>query len=85
MDWLDLLAVQGTVKSLLQHHSSKASILQRSEKSHTRSKEANENWSAQVTRPESDREFELGDLVDILFCILFIIRVVIFKIEQIRL
>ena len=30
MDWLDLLAVQGTVKSLLQHHSSKASILQRS-------------------------------------------------------
>ena len=30
MDWLDLLAVQGTPKSLLQHHSSKASILQRS-------------------------------------------------------
>ena len=30
MDWLDLLAVQGTFKSLLQHHSSKASILQRS-------------------------------------------------------
>ena len=30
MDWLDLLAVQGTSKSLLQHHSSKASILQRS-------------------------------------------------------
>ena len=28
MDWFDLLAVQGTVKSLLQHHSSKASILQ---------------------------------------------------------
>ena len=28
MDWLDLLAVQGTFKSLLQHHSSKASILQ---------------------------------------------------------
>ena len=28
--WLDLLAVQGTLKSLLQHHSSKASILQRS-------------------------------------------------------
>ena len=27
MDWLDLLAVQGTLKSLLQHHSSKASIL----------------------------------------------------------
>ena len=30
IDWLDLLAVQGTPKSLLQHHSSKASILQRS-------------------------------------------------------
>ena len=29
-DWLDLLAVKGTRKSLLQHHSSKASILQRS-------------------------------------------------------
>ena len=29
MDWLDLFAVQGTLKSLLQHHSSKASILQR--------------------------------------------------------
>ena len=30
MDWLGLLAVQGTLRSLLQHHSSKASILQRS-------------------------------------------------------
>ena len=28
IDWLDLLAVQGTLKSLLQHHSSKASVLQ---------------------------------------------------------
>ena len=34
MDWLDLLAVQGTLKSLLQHHSSKASILQHSSNSH---------------------------------------------------
>ena len=33
-DWLDLLAVQGTLKSLLQHHSSKASILQCSASSH---------------------------------------------------
>ena len=31
MDWLDLLAVQGTLKSLLQYHSSKTSILQRSD------------------------------------------------------
>ena len=30
MDWLALLAIQGTLKSLLQHHSSKASILQHS-------------------------------------------------------
>ena len=30
MDWLDLLSVQGTLKNLLQHHNSKASILQRS-------------------------------------------------------
>ena len=30
MDWLDLLAVQGTLKGLLQHHSSKASILRHS-------------------------------------------------------
>ena len=30
MDWLDLLAVQGTLKTLLQHHTSKASILRRS-------------------------------------------------------
>ena len=30
MDWLDLLSVQGTLKSLLQHHTSKASILQHS-------------------------------------------------------
>ena len=30
MDWLDLLAAQGTLKSLLQHHSSKATFLQRS-------------------------------------------------------
>ena len=30
MDWLDLLAVQGTLKNLVQHHSSKASIVQRS-------------------------------------------------------
>ena len=33
MDWLDLLEVQGTLKSLLQHHSSKPSILRRDRKS----------------------------------------------------
>ena len=36
MDWLDLLAVQGTLKSLLQHHSSKASILRHSSLSNSR-------------------------------------------------
>ena len=35
MDWLDLLAVQGTLKSLLQHHSSKASIAQLSSQSNS--------------------------------------------------
>ena len=35
MDWLDLLAVQGTLKSLLQHHSSNASILQPSSQSNS--------------------------------------------------
>ena len=35
MDWLDLLAVQGTLKSLLQHHNSKASILRHSAFFHT--------------------------------------------------
>ena len=37
MDWLDLLAVQGTLKSLLQHHSSKASILRHSTSSQSNS------------------------------------------------
>ena len=37
-DWLDLLAVQGTLKSLLQHHSSKVSILRRSAFSHPQEK-----------------------------------------------
>ena len=37
IDWFDLLAVQGTLKSLLQHHSSKASILRRSASSQSNS------------------------------------------------
>ncbi|KAB0346012.1 hypothetical protein FD755_024339 [Muntiacus reevesi] len=39
MNWLDLLAVQGTLKSLLQHHSSKASILQHSWRNNSRKNE----------------------------------------------
>ena len=46
MDWLDLLAVQGTLKSLLQHHTSKASILQRSVKFRLKLKKA-----GKTTRP----------------------------------
>ena len=38
MDWLDLLAVQGTLKSLVQHHSSEASVLRRSLLSHKKKK-----------------------------------------------
>jgi len=34
MDWLDLLAVQGTLKTLLQYHSSKASVLRHEERTH---------------------------------------------------
>ena len=41
MDWLDLLAVQGTLKSLLQHHSSKASILRRSASSQSNNTQNN--------------------------------------------
>ena len=41
MDWLDLLAVQGTLKSLFQHHSSKASILQLSLQSNSHSLQSN--------------------------------------------
>ena len=44
MDWLDLLAVQGTLKSLLQHHSSKASILQRSAFSAVQLSPMHDHW-----------------------------------------
>ena len=47
VNWLDLLVVQGTLKSLLQHHSSKASILQCSARSEERrvGKECRSRWS----------------------------------------
>ena len=44
VDWLDLLAVQGTLKSLLQHHSSKASILWRSAFSYFNSQSIPDHW-----------------------------------------
>ena len=48
IDWLDLLAVQGTVKNLLQHHSSKASVLQHSAFFMVQQKE---QWPSQETEP----------------------------------
>ena len=46
MDWLDLLAVQGTLKSLLQHHSSKASIIQCSLSSQSNSHIHYDHWKS---------------------------------------
>ena len=45
MDWLDLFAVQGTLKSLLQHHSSKASIFRRSAYFIIREKQIKTQWA----------------------------------------
>ena len=51
MDWLNLLAIQGTLKSLLQHHSSKASILRRSAfNSHIHTCEKNTGKTIALTR-----------------------------------
>ena len=63
MDWLDLLAVQGTLKSLLQHHSSKASILQRSafftaQLSHPYMTTGNSLDSTDLSRPSNVSAFE---------------------------
>ena len=44
MDWLDVLAIQGTLKSLLQHHSSKASILWRSAFLYFNSQSIPDHW-----------------------------------------
>ena len=56
MDWLDFLAVQGTLKSLLQHHSSKASILR---------------WSAfftvQLSHPHMTTQTFVGKVMSLLF------------------
>ena len=53
MYWLDLLAVQGTLKSLLQHHSSKASIFQRSPSSQSNSHI--HTWPLEKPKPWLDR------------------------------
>ena len=60
MDWLDLLAVQGTLKSLLQHHSSKASILQCLVFFHhtglkRKSRKSKGTWSNRQARPKSTK------------------------------
>ena len=52
MDWLDLLAVQGTLKCFLQHHSSKASILQHSASSIVQLSSIHDYWKNHpLTRP----------------------------------
>ena len=55
MDWLDLLAVQGTLKSLLQHHSSKASILRRSA-----------SFTVQLSHPYMTRRTLVGKVMSLL-------------------
>ena len=68
MDWIDLLAVQGTLKSLLQHHSSKASILQHSA-----------FFTVQLSHPYTTtgktialtRQTFVGKVMSLLFSILF--------------
>ena len=68
MDWLDLLAVQGTLKSLLQHHISKASILLRSA-----------FFTVQLSHPHmttgkttaSTRQIYVGKVMSLLFNMLF--------------
>src|SRR5574341_1507703 len=56
MDWLDLLAVQGTLKSLLQYHSSKASILQPQHQSFQRNPRADLLQNGLVGSPCSPRD-----------------------------
>ena len=66
MDWLDLLAVQGTLKSLLQHHSSKASV------SYDASNQlVKQNAQSTVTHKESDMTERLNgtELSDICYCL----------------
>ena len=56
IDWLDLLTVEGTLKSLLQHHSSKASILQHSA-----------FFTVQLSHPYMHTEIQISSLHDFLF------------------
>ena len=66
MGWLDLLAVQGTLKSLLQHHSSKASILQRSAcflESSNREKKLNSLWAESEQANGDGKNWSLGNKI----------------------
>ena len=67
MDWLDLLAVQGTLKSLLQHHSSKASILRCS--AFFRVQQSHPYMTTGKTRALTRRTF-VGKLMSLLFNVL---------------
>ena len=62
MDWLDLLAVQGTLKSLLQHHGSKASILQDINVPGRRNSKQGSRGGEHVCRPFVKRPDGLGSL-----------------------
>ena len=53
MDWLDLLADQGTLKSLLQHHSSKASILEKEMATHSSNLAWKTPWTEEPGRLQS--------------------------------
>ena len=69
MDWLDLLAVQGTLKSLLQHHSSRASILWCSTDGVQPQQDPVEpsGWTASVNERETVRQ-SLGAKSEVYFC-----------------
>ena len=60
MDWLDLFAVQGTLKSLLQHHSSKASILRHSMAPHSSTLAWKIPWTEEPGGPQSMGSLRVG-------------------------
>jgi len=72
MDWLDLLAVQGTLKSLLQHHRSTASILQRSaffivQLSHPYMTTGKTSSFPKLEKPALTRQTFVGKVTSLLF------------------
>ena len=62
MDWLDLLVVQGTLKSLLQHHSSKASILRHSKSTGGCNRHTKERAAATSTLKHGQEELPMSEV-----------------------